>query len=338
MTKEAIKMSDLVHEFVVSGKPPFEACHASTLLAIDGGFLVCWFAGSEEGKSDVGIWMTKRLDNKWSSPWQLSKVKPEPHWNPVLFRSNETIYLFFKVGKEIETWSTWFIKSDDEGDIWSPPAELIPGDKGGRGPVKNKPIIISDGSWLAPASSENEWWEAFVDISHDNGATWGKSFVPMDRKMFHGCDSPENMPQNHGVIQPTLWESAPGHVHMLLRSSCGYICRSDSDDYGATWCSAYKTELPSNNSGIDLAKASDGTLALIYNHNSENWGLRSPLSLVFSRDNGKNWINRVDVEIADGEFSYPAIISHSDEYVLTYTWNRKNIVFIKGVKNNQTYK
>src|SRR3546814_13002149 len=57
-----------------------------------------------------------------------------------------------------------------------------------------------------------------------------------------------------GVIQPALWESAPGKVHMLLRSSAGVICRSDSEDYGKTWSPVYKTDLPNPNSGIDATK------------------------------------------------------------------------------------
>ena len=44
-------------------------------------------------------------------------------------------------------------------------------DKGGRGPVKNKPIALADGSWAAPASLEGalghmkKAWRGFVDIS-----------------------------------------------------------------------------------------------------------------------------------------------------------------------------
>jgi predicted neuraminidase len=62
----------------------------------------------------------------------------------------------------------------DHGTTWSEPKELIAGDHGGRGPVKNKNIVLADGTWLAPASLEGpkpggkrRVWRAFVDISHD---------------------------------------------------------------------------------------------------------------------------------------------------------------------------
>ena len=105
-------------------------------------------------------------------------------------------------------------RSRDGGETWSTPSELIRGDKGGRGPVKNKPIVLNDGTWAAPASLEGamghvkKQWRAFIDFSKDQGRTWrpGPAVLPAD---------------GGGVIQPTVWESKPGHLHMLMRSSRG---------------------------------------------------------------------------------------------------------------------
>ena len=146
------------------------------------------------------------------------------------------IYLFHKVGPTIPAWQTMVMTSDDGGVTWSAPRELVPGDRGGRGPVKNKPIRLADGTWLAPASIESDVWDAFVDISHDRGQTWTKSqLVPIHRSALSVADAaasslpvPELSFQGKGVIQPTLWESEPGVVHMLLRSTAGRIYRSDS--------------------------------------------------------------------------------------------------------------
>ena len=174
------------------------------------------------------------------------------------------------------------MRSKDDGISWSQPEELVAGDcSGGRGPVKNKPIMLIDGTIAAPASIERKKWEAFVDLSKDGGYSWTRSeIVPMEDISIDDKHS-----GNHfGLIQPTMWESAPGKVHMLLRSNHGFIYRSDSVDNGQTWCKAYATELPNNNSGIDLAKLKDGTLALVYNFSTENWGDRCKLLLAFSRD------------------------------------------------------
>ena len=311
-----------MHEHIFGDEAPFDQCHASTLVQAGADrFLAAWFGGTEEGKNDVAIWSAEREGGGWSETRQLAKVADLPHWNPALLAAPDgRIYLFFKVGSATDVWQTWTIASDDGGRTWTPPRELVPGDLGGRGPVKNKPIVLSDGAWLAGASLEREeGWDVFADRSEDGGRSWQASAL-VAREDFPG----------DGVIQPTVWESAPGRVHMLVRSSCGWILRSDSQDFGRTWPPLYNTDLPNNNSGIDLVPLDDGALASICNPVGEDWGPRSPLSILLSVDNGRTWPRRLDLETDPGEFSYPAIIATPDGLAATYTWNRRRIAFWAG--------
>ncbi len=307
---------------------PYPECHASTLLQLkDGRFIAAWFGGTKEKHDDVGIWITKGRPGSWEKTVEIAKINNDAHWNPVLFRASDgKIYLFFKVGKQIPYWETWVKTSDDEGETWTEARELVKDDRGGRGPVRCKPIILSNGVWLAGASNEKGEWNAFFDLSEDGGQSWQATpYLILNRKEFTG----------KGIIQPTLWESSPGVVHALLRSTSGVICRSDSKDYGKTWSPVYKTSLPNPNSGIDVTKLSDGTLVLAYNPTDQNWGSRGKLALALSFDNGQSWPQKVDLEDADikDEFSYPAIISHGDTVALTYTWNRKKIAFWTASKD-----
>ena len=307
---------------------PFAECHASTMLHLkNGAFLAAWFGGKKEGTDDVAIWLVNGRPGAWSTPVKIAKLREDAHWNPVLFQSPEgRIFLFFKVGKKIPSWETWVKTSDDNGKTWTEAKELIAGDKGGRGPVRNKPIILSNGTWIAGASHEEGQWNAFADISKDNGKTWQASkYIVLDRTTLKG----------KGVIQPTLWESAPGKVHMLLRSSAGAIYRSDSDDFGETWSPAYPAGLPNPNSGIDLTRLPDGTLVLAYNPDAKDWGSRSPLSLAISFDNGKTWPKILDIDAGkkEDEFSYPAVISYGDTVAVCYTWKRKKIAYWIGTKD-----
>jgi predicted neuraminidase len=316
-------------DFVFGPNRAFSQCHASTVLHTDDGkFLVAWFGGTHEKHDDVGIWLSKGLPKQWSAPVEIAKLREEPHWNPVLFRvPSGEIILYFKIGKTIDTWETWYMTSKDEGDTWSEAKELVPDDKGGRGPVRNKPIVLSNGTWLAPASNElNGVWNAFVDRSENNGKTWKATpFLRINRDSIPG----------EGVIQPTLWESKRGKVHMLLRSSAGVICRSDSKDSGKTWSPVYKTSLPNPNSGVDLTKMQNGALVLVYNRDGKNWGARNPISVAVSEDNGKTWIPVIDLEkgIQSDEFSYPSIISFGDTVAITYTWKRQSIAFWMATVN-----
>lgn len=308
---------------------PFAECHASTIAPIaGGGFLAAWFAGSYERHPDVAIWAAHRSpDGVWSAPRRIARAADEAHWNPVLMKAADgRMHLWFKTGVNVPMWRTWTQVSTDDGRSWSAPRVLVPGDIGGRGPVKNKPIVLSDGTWLAGASTEvrhgdkSETWDVFLDRSTDQGATWKRTpDIPCDRKRIVG----------HGVIQPTLWESEPGHVHLLCRSTCLRVCRSDSRDGGRTWSPMEITNLPHNNSGIDLARLPDGRLVLCCNPIEGGWPLRSPLSLLVSRDNGRTWNRLMDLETEKGgEFSYPAIVvSGPDEVAVAWTWKRRRICF-----------
>ena len=311
-----------VHEHIFTEPQPFAQCHASSLVPLPNDkFLAVWFGGSPEGSDDIAIWGTEGFPGHWSAPRQLAKVRSHAHWNPVLTVGKDgRVFLFFKVGARISHWETWVMISEDRGATWTEPRELVPGDRGGRGPVKNKPLILSDGTWLAGASLEKEGlWNVFVDRSEDDGQTWqATELLPLDRSDFEGA----------GVIQPALWESASGRVHMLMRSTCGYICRSDSEDNGHTWSPIYKTDLPNNNSGLDLAKLQDGTLALVCNPVSTR--IRTPLSILLSSDNGATWPRWLDIETEAGEYSYPAIIPTQVGMAVTYTWKRKRVAFWMG--------
>ncbi|MFN4000253.1 sialidase family protein [Algoriphagus sp.] len=331
-TVPEITLEEDVRGMIFDSHPGFAQAHASTIEALgNGNYLVAWFGGSFEKHDDVGIWMAKGDESNWTEPQVVAKVRNDPHWNPVLHRTEEgKIYLFFKVGKEIDHWETWIQSSDDNGTTWTTPTELVPGDKGGRGPVRNHLTTLSDGTWLAPASHElNKVWNAFVDRSTDQGKTWERTqYFAINREIIPG----------EGIIQPTAWESGQGQVHLLLRSSAGKIARVDSRDGGKIWSPVYLTDLPNNNSAIEVAHLGGEKIALLYNPVEGNWGDRNIIELAVSLDNGKNWPIRHTVEETpdpDGEFSYPSMILDGDHLVFTYTWNRKKVAFgkvkIKGL-------
>ncbi len=302
-------------------KRPTNNCHASTLVKIKDGVMAAWFGGNREGTDDVGILYSRRVGGTWSEPKMLPRTKNLPHWNPVLFRMpNGKIYLFYKVGKTITVWQTFFRVSDDEGETFGEEYELVKGDIGGRGPVKNKPILLSNGEVRAPASyepsqeltGEERTWKCFVDRTDDCGESWT-------------CTDYISKPLGVSVIQPTLWESIPGKVHMFTRSRASFVYRSDSTDFGKTWCCMYPTNIPNNNSGIDCALAENGLLALVYNPVGADCGKRTPIVVAFSRDNGETFENPITLEDADGEFSYPSVIADGNKFCITFTDRRLTV-------------
>jgi predicted neuraminidase len=313
--------------FVFGNIRPFEQCHASTVVqAADGTVLAAWFAGTKEKHPDVGIWFSRQSEGKWEEPTRIAKVDETAHWNPVLFRDAEgVVYLFFKIGPEIPFWQTYWMKSDDHGATWSEPVELVAGDKGGRGPVRSAPIILSDGSWLAPSSTEHKGWFSFADRTTDRGLTWERS---------DNFETDKDKLGGRNAIQPTLWESGAGHVHALLRTQHGVIWKTESNDYGKTWTEVVATELPNNNSGIEALRLPDGRVLLCYNPVGGNWGDRTPIDLAISSDDGATWNTVAHLEDdadKESEFSYPSMKLSTDEtaVLLTYTWQRDKVRYWK---------
>lgn len=317
-----------VREHAFGDNRPFTSCHASTLLELDNGeTLIAYFAGAHEKNPDVAVWLSRRTADRWQPPVKVADFPHIAHWNPALFQApSGVLWLFYKVGRTIPAWQTYVTTSEDAGHTWSPPRELVPGDTtGGRGPVKNKPILLSDGTWISGASHEGEaGWRVFVDRSEDGGRTWRRSrYLPL-----RDGGEPER-----GAIQPTLWESAPGQVHMLTRSNFGAILRADSDDSGRTWSPLYPSGLPNNNSGIDLARLADGTLVLACTPVWAGPGRpqpRTPLVLLTSSDNGVTWQTGEVLEDEPGEYSYPAVVATGEAVSVSYTWRRERIAYRRG--------
>lgn len=339
--------------FVVVDDPRWVQTHGSTVLATaDGALLTAWFAGTAEGARDTAVWLARRDAGQatWGEPAVVIDG-PAPHWNPVLARGpDEAIWLFAKRGARISTWTTWVLRSTDEGRTWTEPRPLVEGDLGGRGPVRNPPLLLPDGTWLAPASTET-WgprptWSAFVDVSTDGGQSWQPAPIPLDRSGMSGA----------GIIQPALWTSGE-RVLTLLRSSEGTAYRSASEDGGRTWSTARSVGLPNNNSGLAVVTLRDSTVVCAHNPTTGDWADRCPLVLSVSDDDGLTWRTRLVLEdgrtpVDDdsehrpslprprafrpsdggvrtsgvGEYSYPALVSTDDTLTVSYTWQRRGIV------------
>ncbi len=310
----------------------FPSCHASTVLPIQGGALVACFGGEREGADDVRIWVTRHADGTFSLPTCICGGENIAHYNPVLFRlPDNRIALYFKMGDVnagtrvnsgmIQSWLTYVCYSHDEGATWTAPEQLIVDGATGHGPVKNKPLRLSNGDVVAPCSTETpHTWTVIPDISTDGGNTWHTTHA-LTYEIPYTVDTP-------GMIQPTLWESQPGHVHMLTRTPWRCMFRSDSTDYGRTWCKAYPTEIPNNNAGFDLDKAAGGALYLCYNPVANNWGKRTPLVVGRSIDNGHTFDTLLTLEDGGGEYSYPAIVADGPTLHITYTYERCNIAYV----------
>jgi predicted neuraminidase len=292
---------------------PYPSCHASTIEETPGGLVGAWFGGKHEKNPDVGIWFSHYANGKWETPVEIANgIQPDgkryPLWNPVLYQvPGKELILFYKDGPAPDKWWGMLKRSFDGGKTWSK-AERLPKDI--YGPIKNKAVLLKDGTLLCPSSSEDNDWKLHMEFTRDLGKTWSRT-------------GPLNDGVTTSAIQPSILFLPDGRLQLVCRSENGFILQAFSSDQGKSWTALEPSSLLNPNSGIDAVTLKDGRHVIVYNPVKKG---RSPISVAISSD-GKTWKDIATLENEPGEeFSYPAVIQAKDGKVhITYTWKRKKI-------------
>lgn len=309
--------------------------HASNIMPLNNGDLLCvWFSGTQEGIPDISIYMSRlnKGEAEWSAPRKISDDPTRSEQNPILFPAQDgklwLIYTAQKSGNQ-DTAIVRYRVSSDLGYTWGPVATLF--DTPGTF-VRQPVVVLDNGEWLIPVfycvTSPGKKWVgdhdySAVKISADQGQSWSEYVVP----------------GSVGCVHMNVVKLADGTLLALYRSRwADHIYMSHSDDNGRTWTEPVPSELPNNNSSIQLTKLHNGHLALVYNQmsaancterrtslyddiedeeetateqpvNIESdpnqkrafWGApRAPMTIAISADGGKSWPYLRNLEVGDG--------------------------------------
>lgn len=309
--------------------------HASNLLPLPNGDLLCvWFAGTQEGVADISI-LQSRLpagSRQWTPAVQLSNDPDRSEQNPILFLAPSGVLWLIWTAQASGNQDTAVVRyrqSADLGLTWGEIGTLFstPGTF-----VRQPPVVTSSGKWLLPIfycrTRPGEKWVgnhdvSAVKISEDQGRTWREVAVP----------------QSTGCVHMNIVPLPDGRLLALYRSRwADFIYASHSNDDGESWSAPQPTELPNNNSSIQVTALHDGQLALVYNamsaagaterraslydeiedenrHNDQSnvltdevavereafWGApRAPMTLALSPDGGRTWPWRRNLDEGDG--------------------------------------
>ena len=305
--------------------PKKHETHASTITeANDGTLIAAWFGGTDENHPDVKIWVSRQTPGakSWSEPVvaddgvrQVDGERKEfSCWNPVLITHPDgTLYLYYKITGSgpkpgYKNWWGAVRTSTDHGTTWSDRIWLpststdgdgkvfVPYDGKLTGPVKNRPLIMPDGSLLCGSSTESDHgWRVHFEIYQPNDWTGQKHAAQVIGPLLKGEKG----------IQPTFLVHSKDFQHLQV------LTREDgtatSRDGGQTWTQVEKGPIDTSK-GLHAVTTKNGWHFLVFNPTG-----RTPLSLARSRD-GKNWEIILPELRVDGDkkMDYPSILQARD--------------------------
>jgi alpha-L-rhamnosidase len=310
----------IVKDEFIYDKAPYPECHAATIAETPTGLVASWFGGTKERNPDVCIWVSRFVNGKWTEGINVANGIQNDTlryacWNPVLYHVPKgELQLYYKIGPSPAKWKGFVKTSKDGGISWSEQKALP---EGFLGPIKNKPVLLKNGTLLSPVSTEGKASQVHFEATKDFGKNWTMIGPISDGKDLK-------------AIQPSILTYKDGRLQALCRSQNRAVLSSWSKDGGQTWSPLEKTSLPNNNSGTDAVTLKDGRQLLVYNHvlppGNLAKGARTPLNVAVSKD-GVTWYAALILEDSPiSQYSYPSVIQTSDGMVhVVYTWRRQKI-------------
>jgi predicted neuraminidase len=334
-------MATTLHSAAIPSKT--RGCHASNLLQLPQGILLCaWFGKDQGGTSNISIWLS-RLEpgSSWTEPKQIASADNRNCQNPVLFKTpgSGQLWLFHtsqEVGNQ-EGAELLARTSDDDGGNWSEPRCLL---VDGRGSLSRQPVqVLDDGTWTLPVfnckATQGSGWTGNEDSSvlytRDGGDTWASMDVPNSTGAVHMNIIPR--------------QSATADWVALFRSRFADHVFLSASKNGLEWSAPQATALPNPNCGIAASRLPNGKPIIVFNRSQADiaadaskgrtkaiWGLpRKTLTVGISNDDGLTWKHRLledfdDKEGVSQELSYPSIlVDPKGTTHIAYTFHRQHI-------------
>lgn len=142
-----------------------------------------------------------------------------------------------------------------------------------NGLLRNQPLVLSDGTWLAFPNNFVNDLNTIVYESVDKGNTWavrGNAYIP----------------QAIDFDETVIIEQQDGSLRMMVRNRLGTILQVFSYDKGYTWSEVSDSGLLNPCSRFQMVRLPSDNVMLIYNENSS---ARDDMMVCLSLDDGKTW-------------------------------------------------
>lgn len=269
----------------------------SMAVAPNGQIWVAWYAGKTPAEDhnnyvviaasrDHGATWTERLIVDPDGDGPVRAFDPELWIDPTGRLWSFWAQSISHGGTVAGVWAMTNDEPDRKNAGWSAPRRLT------DGVMMCKPIVLSSGEWVLPASTWRETDDsARIVVSTDRGQTWslrGACHVPKDMRSY----------DEHMVV-----EKADGTLWMLVRT-CQGIGESLSTDGGWTWGALNASSIHHPSSRFFIYRLHSGNLLLVKHGPMHEKTGRSHLTGYVSTDDGKSWSEGLLLDAREG-ISYP---------------------------------
>ncbi len=290
-----------------------------------GDLYLVYYGGQGEYAAGTAVFGSRReQSSRWTSPREIARDPIRSLGNAVVWRAPDGLVWLFYVVRDGATWSTsriQFKTSSDDARTWSDASvlSLEPGTM-----VRNRPIVLDDGTYLLPAYRETGGDPELV------GPDSTSMVFRFDTKTKNWTEG-GRIRSPRGNIQPAIAQLSDGSLLAYCRRGGGYgadevghVIRSSSRDGGRTWSPGVDTAFPNPNAAVDLIRLKSGTLLMVYN---PSMNTRTPLAVALSDDEGRTWTVRRNVAEGPGDFAYPSAYQARDGLIhLVFTSQGRTVV------------
>ena len=260
----------------------------------------------------------------WTPPKAIAKDPFRSVGNGVIWQAPDGLVWLFYVVRFGDTWGTSRIQAKVSRDLAATWSDAFPVALDAGMMVRNRPIVLLDGSYLLPV-----YFEDGMD-TEQVGPKSTSRFLKFDPSAETWSTLGEITSAN-GNIQPGVVELSPGHLVAYARRGGGYgpttegwLVRAESKDGGRTWTQGANSAFPNPNSAIDFLKLKSGALLLVYN---DHMWKRTPLMLALSDDQDRSYPVKRVLATGENSFAYPVALQASDGRIhLVYTSDSRKVI------------
>ena len=301
--------------------------HPACLTELSNGDLyLVYYGGQGEYARDTTVFGSRlrKGETTWSAPVALAKDPFRSVGNGVIWQAPDGLVWLFYVVRFGDTWGTSRIQAKVSRDMAATWSDAFPLVLEAGMMVRNRPIVLHDGSYLLPI-----YFEDGADTERVGPKSTSR-FLRFDTKT-QAWEPLGEIRSANGNIQPAVVEVAPNHLIAYSRRGGGYgpttdgwLVRGESTDGGRTWSEGRNSAFPNPNSAVDFLKLSSGALLLVYN---DHMWERSPLMLALSDDQDRTWPVKRALATGKNSYAYPIAFQARDGRIhVVYTSDSRKVI------------